>query len=244
MTDSIQTQLDEIFHGVFHNLTRRDFLRMFVPDVFKRKRTTDPIRLLDAMLYVVKTGCQWDKLCPQTFPKWRTVYNHFRSWGDRGWFTQLMRALVCYRRMQLGRNALPSMGVIDSESVRWGVPDSVKGIDGHKRVKGIKRHIMVDSNGLPMGVAATTANTSDQKGAIGLIAKTVTHCESITLIKADKGYRGALEANLPQMFGIELQCVKSNHGTSGFIPMSGRWVVERCLKCHVTWLSLPAAPLC
>lgn len=190
------------------------------------------MKLIDAMLYLVKTGCQWNALGPQ-FPKWKTVYNHFRSWSDRGWMVCLINALACYRRLQLKRSAYPTVGVIDSESVRWGVIDSEKGFDGHKKVKGIKRHIMVDSQGIPLAVTVTKANVHDSKAVHALVAKGLATWDRLALIKADKGYTGTLESALQQLTGIEAKCVKSNFGTSEFIPVDGRWVVERTFS----WLS-------
>lgn len=138
-----------------------------------------------------------------------------------------MNVLVRRRRIQLHRNPNASVAVIDSQSVKWGTIDSVKGIDGFKKVKGIKRHIAVDSQGYPLSIHVTTANAHDSKAVCPLIVSTLATHSGIKTIKADKGYKGSLELLLPLYMHTALECVKSNFGTSDFIPMKGRWVVER-----------------
>lgn len=183
-------------------------------------------KLLNAMAYIMKTGCQWNMI-PPAFGHWKAVYHHFRSWSERGCFATILDVLAKGKRAYDGRNPEPSVGVVDSQSVRSALPHSQKGIDGHKRIKGIKRHIMTDSQGWPLSIHVTTANVHDSKAAYPLIANGLTRCPEIRLIKGDKGYGGALEKLLPQTCGVVLECVKSNFGTPDFIPMKGRWVVER-----------------
>lgn len=99
---------------------------------------------------------------------------------------------------------------------------SIKGVDGFKRVKGIKRQIAVDVDGVPLCVDVTTANVHDSQGAKLLINDLHELYPTVSLVKADKGYRGT-----PAPKEVVLECVKSNFGTSDFVPLSGRWVVER-----------------
>ncbi len=124
----------------------------------------------------------------------------------------------------------PTVTVIDSQSVRTGLPQAISGIDGGKRVKGIKRHIAVDDNGYPLGMSITTANVHDSKGADPLISSVLSDHKQIAVIKADMGYRGAFKDVPLEELGISLQCVKSNYGSKGFVPIDGRWVVERTLS--------------
>lgn len=126
----------------------------------------------------------------------------------------------------------PSVAIIDSQSSRSGLPQSQKGIDGNKRIKGVKRHIAVDSQGLPLCVEVTSANVHDSKAAYPLIARLAAGYNSIVSIKADNGYKGKLPEVVKNVFSIDMQCIKSNYGTSGFIPPEGRWVVERT----IAWL--------
>lgn len=194
------------------------------PGARLRKYTVPSV--LNAIFYLIKTGCQW-RMLPPHYPKWRTVYNHFRSWSDRGWFQAVLLKLVSMRRVAVGREALPSVGIIDSQSIRQVLPQSEKGVDGYKCVKGIKRHIVTDSHGYPLTVLVTTANVSDCRSAYSVVFNAMEKIPSIRIFKADKGYRGALEHALHIASEVCLQCVKSNFGKSGFIPLEGRWVVER-----------------
>lgn len=186
----------------------------------------NPVSIINAILYLVKTGCQWDML-PKDFPKWRCVYHHFRTLSDRGVFQKLMKKLTSILRLQIFDFRQPSIAVADSQSVKWGLMHSEKGIDGVKKIKGIKRHIIVDSQGLPLALNITRGNVHDSKGIIPAICELYTDWKCITKIKADMGYRGSLKKLLPQIFNLELECVKSNLGSSQFLPIRGRWVVER-----------------
>lgn len=185
-----------------------------------------PFDVLEAIIFIVYTGSQWSRL-PMGYPPYKTVYYHYRCWSARGFLDRALRILVMMRRQELGQPLFPSVAVIDSQSVRTGLPHAVSGVDGGKKVKGIKRHIAVDKNGYPLGVHVTTANVHDSKGAEPLIAKTLSAHHGITHIKADMGYRGILKEMPLHELGITLECVKSNYGGSGFVPIDGRWVVER-----------------
>lgn len=191
-----------------------------------RLRKYNVISVLNAIFYLIKTGCQW-RMLPPHYPKWRTAYNHFRSWSDRGWFQTILLMPVSMRRRAVGINGNPTVGIIDSQSIRQVLPQSQKGVDGYKNVKGIKRHIVTDSQGYPLTVLVTTANVSDAKSVYPVVFNAMEKIPSIRTFKADKGYRGAMEHALPIVSEARLQCVKSNLGKSGFIPLDGRWVVER-----------------
>lgn len=192
-----------------------------------RLRKYTVVSVLNAILYLIKTGCRW-RMLPPHFPKWRTVCNHFRSWSDRGWFRSTLLRLVMRRRSDIGRNPMPTAGIMDSQSIRQVLPQSEKGVDGYNKcVKGIRRHIVTDSQGYPLTVLVTTANVRDAKSAYPAIFNAMEKIPSIRIFKADKGYRGAMEHALPMASEVRLECVKSNFGKSEFIPMQGRWVVER-----------------
>lgn len=209
------------------NERQMKIVRDIIPEKARRRlRSLTLESIVNAIAYVVKTGCRWNML-PTFFPKPRSVYHHFRSWSDRGWFDRLLKILVGFSRLRRGMNESPSVAVVDSQSVRQNLPHSEKGVDGYKRVKGIKRHISVDSNGYPLEVMVTTANIHDSRGAIPLMVNTLDVYPSVTRFKADKGYRTALTESLKSCCNVDLECVKSNFGTSEFIPAKGRWVVER-----------------
>lgn len=214
------------------NECQRKFILDNFPEIFKTKSKDSVIDILQALFYLVKTGCQW-RMIPKSYPKWRKVYNFFRKWSDQGIFVRLMLSLNTLAREKKHKPSSPTVAIIDSETTRSALPHSTKGIDGGKKVKGIKRHVAVDSNGFPPAVVTTTGNIHDSKAAHPLICKTSIACKSIRLIKADMGYSGALSRLLPVTLGISLQCIKSNFGTSDFKPIDGRWVVERTFS----WLT-------
>lgn len=195
-------------------------------EIFLIRSRYNPVRIINAILYLVKTGCQWNML-PKDFPKWRCVYHHFRTLSDRGIFQKLMKTLTAIRRLQTVDTGKHSIAVADSQSVKWGLMHSEKGIDGGKKIKGIKRHIIVDSQGLPLAVNITKGNVHDSKGIIASLCELYADWKDITKIKADMGYRGSLTKLLPDILDMQLECVKSNLGNSGFCPIQGRWVVER-----------------
>lgn len=195
-----------------------------------RPRSTDLRRVCDAILYLVKTGCQWRTL-PRDFPAWETCYTYFAAWRRAGVLKQVQQRLVTQVRCAEGRGAAPSIAILDSQSVKSGkFASSERGFDGGKRVKGRKRHLAVDTLGLPLALAVTSANTHDKVGGrqlIGSIAQWLKPRPKKIL--ADGGYSGApfarfvhtaLKASV-EITGNIAQRVKA------FVPVARRWVVER-----------------
>ena len=207
-------------------LKQRKYIFENFPEILKTKSKADIFEIINALFFLIKTGCQW-KLLPNDFPKWRTVYEFYRKWISTGFFDRLTQKLTAVARYSQGKSTQPTVAVIDSQSIRSGLAHSAKGVDGGKKIKGIKRHLAVDSNGFPLTVVTSRANVHDSKGAIGLVVDVVCKCPTIRLLKADNGYRGSLVKNLKEVLSMELECVKSNFGTSEFKPISGRWVIER-----------------
>lgn len=214
--------------------TQRSLLKTIFPPLRRTLRRHDPFDILEAIFFIVYTGCQWNKL-PKGYAPSTTVYYHYRSWSASGYLENALRSLVILKRMECGQPAFPTMSVIDSQSVRTGLPHAVSGVDGGKRVKGIKRHLAVDKNGYPLGVDITTANVHDSKGTERMMSYVLSDYKDIRLIKADLGYRGAFKDMPFEEFGIQLECVKSNFGTSDFVPVAGRWVVERTFSWMQTY---------
>lgn len=184
----------------------------------------DPFDILEAIFFIVYAGCQW-RMLPIGYPPYKTVCYHYRSWSAREHLERTLRALVLMRRHQMGQEMFPTVTVIDSQSVRTGLPQAVSGVDGGKRVMGIKCHIAVDKNGYPLGMEITAANVHDSKGAERLISSVLSDYKQIAVIKADLGYRGAFKEMPLEELCITLDCVKSNYGSSDFVPIDGRWVV-------------------
>lgn len=207
------------------SLSQALLVQVNLEGALSRLRKYTPVEIINAIAYVLKTGCQWPML-PLHFPKWKTVYHHFRSLSDSGWFRTFLKTLVGGRRASLGLPPEAAVCVVDSQSVRSALPQTEKGVDGNKRIKGIKRHVAVDPNGYVLGAFTTTANIHDSKGAIPLLANILHDNIGMELVKADLGYKGLRDV-FGDIDGIFLDCVKSNFGSPDFIPIEGRWVVER-----------------
>lgn len=130
--------------------------------------------------------------------------------------------------MKRGQKSEPSLGIMDSQSVKWGNNRSLNGFDGNKKVKGIKRHVIVDKNGFLLAIMVTVANVHDSK-AVELLMRTLSYfLIPIKVILADGGYRGEVIEQVKNRFGYLINVVMRNdEKKTKFKPISKRWIVER-----------------
>ena len=148
-------------------------------------------------------------MLPSHFAPWELVYYYYRKWSSLGEFDLLLNKLREEVRVMNGQNPEASVGIMDSQSVSWGDNRSLNGIDGNKKMKGIKRHIVVDKNGFLIAVMVTIACVHDGKAAFLLARCLKELCCHIKVILADAGYRGEVPAKIKKAFGYALEIIVS-----------------------------------
>ena len=202
--------------------------------------------LLDACCYVVRTGCSW-RMLPQGFPPWQNVYRTFRRWSAQGKFERMHDRLRAQWRQREHRAAEPSAAVLDAQSTRGSPQGGDNGYDAGKKVKGRKRHVVVDTLGLLLAVSVTAASVQDRDAAHPVMAATLEKYPGVETVFVDSGYAGRCAQTVSQCLDIHVQVVRHpgnrNSGrwvhadqpdlftvqadANGFVVQAKRWVVER-----------------
>jgi len=199
------------------------------PKTGGRKREVNIREVINTILYLNRTGCQWDMLPHDLLPK-STVYDYFAAWRDDGTWQRLVDALRTRVRLQAGREATPSAASIDSQTVKATERGGEHGYDGGKKINGRKRHILVDTLGLLLAVVVTTAALDDGAAAPNVVARLdPKDYPRLQKLWGDNKYhnhsfREWLAMNRP---GWELEVKTREPGVRGFAVLPNRWVVER-----------------
>lgn len=203
-----------------------------------RPRELDLRQIINAILYVIRTGCQWRAL-PKEYPKWYSVYYYFWKWSKDGTWRRINRTLRRMDRQRRGRNPEPTAGIIDSQTIKTTEMGGERGYDAGKKINGRKRHIVVDTLGNILGLVVHAANIQDRDGARLVLPKLDRETlDSLVKVWADGGYRGKLIAWVHDALNIILEIVDKEPGQKGFKVLPRRWVVERTFGWLGRWRRL------
>ncbi|MER5806565.1 IS5 family transposase [Streptomyces mirabilis] len=194
---------------------------------FGRPPRHDLREIMNAILYVDRTGCQWAYL-PHDFPPWQSVYGYFAHWQKDGIFAHLNGLLRELVRAQEGKDRHPSACVVDAQSVKTStsVPAKSQGIDAGKKIAGRKRSIITDTLGLLLVVLVTAASVQDSAAGRTLLEQAAAEHPTLRKVWVDGGYRKHF-IEYAATLGIDLEIVQRAPGTRGFTPIPKRWAVER-----------------
>jgi len=193
-----------------------------------RPRSTDLREVMNALLYIASTGCQW-RMLPKDFPPFTTVQAYFYEWRATGLWGRINHRLVMETRAEEGRQAQPSAAILDSQSVKSDGHGGEVGYDAGKKIKGRKRHLLVDTLGLVLGAVVTPADCPERDGGQQVLERVGGWFTRWRKLWVDGGYTGEpfaqwVSAQWPK---LEVEVVKRSDDTTGFAVLPRRWIVER-----------------
>ncbi len=191
-----------------------------------RPRSLDMRQLINAILYLLKSGGQW-RMLPCNFPHWPSVYYYFRAWRDNGLWRRIHDTIRAELRRRLGRHKHATAGCLDSQSVKSSAVAGERGYDNGKKVKGRKRHILVDTLGLLITVVVTVHRYPIRRGPSRSSSGWVGQGKKLHKIWVDGTYRGKLVDWVTDHLWFRLEPVLRTEEMQGFVLLKRRWVVER-----------------
>jgi putative transposase len=184
--------------------------------------------MLNAILWVNRTGLQWREVNKSSYPCWQSVYYYFRKWKLSGMWEQLLDTLTLLERKQQKRKETPSLLAVDSQSVKTVAFVCLDiGIDGGKWINGRKRHLAVDTLGFPWAIVVTAANVSDTEAGCQLMDRLHGKVPRLKKIAADHGYRTTYINHVENNYGWQVEIKQKPESVRGFVPEKNRWMVER-----------------
>ena len=177
--------------------------------------------VMNAIRYVLRYGIPWDAM-PKDLPPSSICYDYWRLLSDGGHIEQINHQLVMLDREQAGREASPTLAIVDAQSVKCDAPQGERGYDAGKKVLGRKRHIAVDSGGRLLCVKVTSADVQDQDGGIGLVKRLVRLCPWVKKVVVDSGYKTRFIASVQASASRVVEVVKRPQGAKGFVLLPKR----------------------
>jgi putative transposase len=191
-----------------------------------RKRKHNLLVVVNAILRITRTGLQWRNL-EGNYPSWPVGYYYFRKWQTDGTWSRVLAALVRKERKRQGREELASAAAVDSQSVKKASFICLEtGVDGGKGVNGRKRHLAVDTLGLPLALQVSSAQEHDGQAGVELLWQLEQASNRLELIRADQAYGGYFK-ECTQLYKWSVEITQKPESQQGFVPQKGRWQVER-----------------
>jgi transposase len=186
--------------------------------------------VLDSVFYVLRSGCQW-RMLPHDLMPWDAAHRWFTKWRRDGTWDRVHDELRRQVRTGAGRDPEPSAAVLDAQSIKTSEGGEARGFDAGKRTTGRKRHVIVDTMGLLLVVAVTSASVQDRAGGRAVLARLAAGFHTVSLVWADGGYANSVDSTLlswaRDALNVVVEIVKRTDDVKGFKVLPRRWVVER-----------------